>query len=204
MSRAPRMVVDRQAMIGQLLKMKQELGRTPKYIEFRYNENTASYYQVKKMFGNWNNFVRAAGLEPLMGDVKKPEVEIDQTSDEPILRLVREMARKMGRKPTMTEFISEHKNLTGFHALLDKFGNWNNVVNAALPTGRFTVRYNSPDRETLIKQVRMLALKLGKKPTFREFDEDPDTFHAALAYSRFGSWTALLEAAGLTDKHKTA
>ena len=51
--------------------------------------------------------------------------------------------------------------------------------------------------EELIEQVQMLATKLGRTPTGREFDENPNTASTHTVTAHFGSWNKLLEAAGL-------
>ena len=51
--------------------------------------------------------------------------------------------------------------------------------------------------EELIAQIRILATELGRTPTGREFDENPNTASTHTATAHFGSWNQFLEAAGL-------
>ena len=51
--------------------------------------------------------------------------------------------------------------------------------------------------EQLIEQLQALIDKLGRQPTAKEFDRDPDTVALSTATLRFGSWKNYLEQVGL-------
>ena len=258
---ATRIKLTREELIQQLLDLAEELGRTPKYMEFRYDPRTASYYVIRREFGNWNNFLEAAGFAPLVGGPEVHEMLIEQAqalakklgkaptiaefdqyaegvtakqaikrfgtwsrfliqaglkssadakdhrdknpvTDEQILDCIRHLAEALGRKPYQREFIEKYAPLVSRRLIRTRFGCWNKAIDSAFPPGSSQrMLYHEASPEELIEQVKGLAQELGRTPRFLEFDACPYTAHAALAYSRFGSWNNLIRAAGLEVTH---
>ena len=83
-----------------------KLGRTPKRREFEH------YWKAHYRYGNWNNFLKAAGLKPLReGNLTLEDYE----------KIIHDFVRKHGRTPTSKDFY-ENLYLPDPRTMERKFG----------------------------------------------------------------------------------
>ena len=118
--------------------------------------------------------------------------------EEELIRQIQILAEELGKTPTIREFNKDTKTASSMIPI-NRFGSWNKFLEAA----GLKVNKAELGDEELIQQVLILAKKLGRTPTEREFNRDSETVSATATIDRFGSWNAFLEAAGLKVNKKT-
>jgi hypothetical protein len=113
-------------------------------------------------------------------------------SDEQILAELRACAERLGRSPTMREFVVDRRTRVHPQTVVGHFGSWNRAKRAAgLAPRRFATR------DELLAQLRALGEELGRTPTGRDLDERRAALPSkSLYWHTFGSLTNALRAAG--------
>jgi hypothetical protein len=113
-------------------------------------------------------------------------------SDEAILAELRACAERLGRSPTMREFVADEETTMHPQTVIEHFGSWNRAKRAAgLVPRRFATR------EELLGVLRELGEELGRVPTARDLDERKGaTPSKSLYWHTFGSLTNALREAG--------
>jgi hypothetical protein len=106
---------------------------------------------------------------------------------------IRRVAEKLGKVPTRNEY-AEHGEYSGWVAE-KKFGTWTEAREAAGLEGGPTKNTYVNETE-VVRELRRVANKLGESPSQPQYNEHGQYSHQ-IAYERFGSWNAALEAAGL-------
>ncbi|MFD1512530.1 homing endonuclease associated repeat-containing protein [Halomarina rubra] len=113
--------IGRDALLAALVRLAEEVGRPPSQEEMNeYGEY--SYRPYYREFGTWSGALEAAGLDPNAGRSKG-------TSDEKLLRALRELATELGRTPTIDQL-----NELGEYSIwpyIRAFGSHNEAVEAA-------------------------------------------------------------------------
>ena len=120
-----------------------------------------------------------------------------------MIQQCQELSKDLDRTPTVKEFDKYTNSNCGF-SVRKHFTSWNNFLKAC---GLDVNKKTFVTKEEMIQHVINLSKILGKTPSFREFNEQPDLPCALYTKKLFGSWNALIEAAGLppnkiTDKRK--
>ncbi len=184
-------------LIRQLQELALEKERTPKDEEIKaasvakrrdsFGMKFASTGTYKRVFGSWQAALRAASLD----ETGKP----DYTKADLILRL-QALIDRLGHVPTVSEWAraSRAGECPHFVTYVAHFGSRIAALKAAGLT--------SPNKmgcinDELIDQVKLLAAQLGRAPKRREFDSCSECASSRTVRSRFGSYEALLKAAGL-------
>jgi Homing endonuclease associated repeat len=113
-------------------------------------------------------------------------------SNDAILNELRACAERIGRSPTMREFVADEETTVHPQTVIEHFGSWNRAKRAAgLVPRRFATR------EELLGVLRGLGEELGRVPTARDLDERKgSTPSKSLYWHTFGSLTNALREAG--------
>ena len=110
-------------LINQLKAVVAETGQVPTYVQFNRRPETASHAAIRKHFGTWNNFIRAAGFEP-------KNLSYANISDEALVEQVQNLAIKLGAVPTTTEF-NKDPNTASAGTVIRRFGSWKRFLEKA-------------------------------------------------------------------------
>lgn len=113
-------------------------------------------------------------------------------ADDHLLAELKACAERLGRSPTMREFVGDRRARVHPQTLVDRFGSWNRAKRlAGLVPRRFATR------EELLLQLRALGDELGRVPTGRDLEERRGTMPSkSLLWQTFGSFSNALRAAG--------
>lgn len=181
--------LSREKLISEVRMLAKELGKTPTAKEFASDPRVSSVSSAIYYFGSWNNFLEAAGLK-IINFSRRQHKGITKTE---LIRQLLMLAEELGRPPSITQFDSDSRTLSSSLAIF-RFGSWMKFLEAA---GLEYISFRKYTNEDLIRQVQGLAQKLGRTPTIKEFNDDPETASLSTVYIHFGAWNALLSAAGL-------
>jgi hypothetical protein len=157
---------------------------------------------IVRHFGSWNAALEAAGLP-----TRRWGAERWWTREEAIVLLQRD-AKRRGRPPTRREWDKARFTQPSANTVGNLFGSWNAALEAAgLPTreagyaGRLSRRRWT--REEIILLLQQDADRLGRPPLYLEWDKPSKKRPSgSTVQSRFGSWNAALEAAGLRTRNR--
>jgi hypothetical protein len=113
-------------------------------------------------------------------------------SDQMILDELRACAERLGRSPTMREFVADEETTVHPQTVIEHFGSWNRAKRTAgLIPRRFATR------EELLDVLRGLGEELGRVPTARDLDARKGAMPSkSLYWHTFGSLTNALREAG--------
>jgi hypothetical protein len=113
-------------------------------------------------------------------------------SDEELLADLSASAARLGRSPTMREFVLDPRARAHPQTLVERFGSWNAAKRlAGLPPRRFATR------EDLLDQLRALGDELGRIPRARDLDGRRGAVPSkSLYWHVFGSLRRALREAG--------
>ena len=178
-------------LLEELQRLADELGRTPKVQDMRdRGAFTAKTYQ--KRFGSWTDALAAADFEPnKRGPSKIPT--------EALVEELQRLADELGTTPTKTD-MSNHGDFSP-DVYQDRFGSWNDAITAAdLPVN--SQQPAALSDEALVAELQRLADDLGSTPKMADM-LDHGKFSPTTYHTRFGSWTAALEAAGLPPNKRS-
>lgn len=159
------------------------IGPTLQEFNDEYNHSPAGSLLVSR-FGSWNDAVREAGLSPTYGGTK-----------EDIIQQMKALADG-DSPPSVNEFTS-HPRTVSRSTLRDKFGKYNNLVEAAGLTPRTNTRPKEITKQDVIDQLQELAGDDDVAPKSTEFVDHPDTVSETTVRNLFGGYVAAVKAAGL-------
>jgi hypothetical protein len=113
-------------------------------------------------------------------------------TDEQILDELRECAERLGRSPTMREFVADPETTVHPQTVIEHFGSWNAAKReAGLVPRRFATR------EELLQLLRDLGEELDRPPTAKDIDARRGSMPSkSLYWHTFGSLTNALREAG--------
>jgi hypothetical protein len=113
-------------------------------------------------------------------------------SDEQILLELRSCAQRLGRSPTMREFVADPGSTVHPQTVIEHFGSWNAAKRSAgLVPRRFATR------DELLRLLRLLGDELGRVPTAKDIDTRKGMMPSkSLYWHTFGSLTNALREAG--------
>ena len=178
-------------LLGHLRALANELGRPPTLEELNAADNRPSFKPFRRAFGTWNVALTAAGFDP---NHAMSHTEPEGYSDTELLTHIRELAEELGRQPTQDE-MHQADGRPSESTYKRRFGSWSDAIEqAGLESGRKTSSYSETE---LLDLLRDLAAELGETPSVRQLNAAEDYPSRAVYRSRFGSWSAALEAADL-------
>jgi Homing endonuclease associated repeat len=113
-------------------------------------------------------------------------------SNEQILAELKACAERLGRSPTMREFVADEETTVHPQTVIEHFGSWNRAKRlAGLVPRRFATR------EELLALLKELGDELGRVPTARDIDEHRGQMPSkSLYWHTFGSLANALREAG--------
>src|SRR3954464_9814991 len=113
-------------------------------------------------------------------------------SDDQILAEFRASAERLGRSPTMREFVADAETTVHPQTVIEHFGTWNNAKRqAGLVPRRFATR------EELLSLLRDLGNELGRTPTAKDLEQRKASMPSkSLYWHTFGSLNSALREAG--------
>lgn len=112
--------------------------------------------------------------------------------EEKVIADIERVADELGKVPSRNEY-AEHGEYSGYTAE-NKFGTWTDAKRAAGLEGGHTP--NNVPKDEIVAEIERVAEKIGESPSQAQFNEHAKYTHQ-LAYDRFGSWNAALEACDL-------
>ncbi|MCT4397554.1 hypothetical protein EFN70_02510 [Pediococcus ethanolidurans] len=171
--------VTNEQLFRNLKREYQKTGKVPVRTKFKHGQTAVS------RFGNWDTFVRAAGLEPRNSTRLKLKL-----SREDILKEFQKRVKELGRVPTNKEFKYYYKTVT-------YFGSWASFLKMAGYEDRAkkSTRVWHSNAE-FIQELQDAAKRLHRIPKSTECE------HGSQIVKRFGSWTKALIAADLYAKKR--
>jgi hypothetical protein len=173
-----------------------EHERLPSVADWRHAScDRPSAATVRRLFGSWTAAFDAAGLQPRVQHRRR---RWDRDS---IIALLREDARRLQRPPTAREWTAapdRPAETTVRHHL----GSWSTALRAAnLPA---PTRHDWT-REDVLAQFASWASIHGRAPTAKDWQTAAAQHPSNSAVTRlFGSWSAAVQAAGLTPRKRGA
>ncbi|GAA0278202.1 homing endonuclease associated repeat-containing protein [Halobacterium noricense] len=176
--RPPQSEIPKEALITELKRLGEELGRPPTITEMNeQGEYWGSTY--KNHFESWAAAIDAAGYDP---DNVGQRISSDKLRTE-----LTRLGDKLNKRPTFREV--EEQGKYDPTTYIRRYGSWSAAVEAAgfEPPSDLT-------KDALCTELQRLANKLDKQPTQRDMNEHGK--HSHTTYVRhFGSWTNAIEAA---------
>ncbi len=172
----------RQVIIRQLLE--RESAGLPLNLRRPGGVEIAFYSAAKRIFGNWQNALLAAGIAP--------EKTRSRESWPPtrILSMIRMLARR--RRPLQPVELKQHyPSLLG--AARRQFGSWQNAI---LSAGVDPLKLQASPRWTREQIIEAVLIRALRNEPLRQKCVRPRSL-ANAAYRVFGSWAQALSAAGV-------
>lgn len=173
--------VPRPALLTELQRLADELGRAPSASEFRARGKFA-ISTIRSRFASYESAVREADLTPY-----NPKAYAVET-----LLAALHSAAAVVDGPLTIDAMATHGAVSP-SAVTARFGSWNQALRAA---GLPIARERAVSDTALVRSVRRVANRLGHVPTWRE-GLDEARYAMATYQTRFGSWADTLAAAGL-------
>jgi len=175
-------------MLDSLQQVSEQLGHPPTRAQFNKN-GICSSGTVYNRFGSWDAALEAAGLDANAprGTTQESQPKIP---DETLLADIQRLANDSGTPPTLQEYRENGKY--GAQTLYDRFGSWNDAVEAA--------GFNSRDPESkvpteaLIAEIKRLSVD-GDPPSATDMRQNGE-YSVSTYRDRFGTWNEALEEAG--------
>jgi hypothetical protein len=176
-------------LLEELSRLGEVLGRPPTHAEMdRLGEYSPGTY--RRRFGSWCEALAEAGFG---SDATDRRADRRRISTELLLAEIRRLADENDRPPTYQEIEADGRYAGATY--LDRFGTWNDALEAAGFDRRTPRREQIPTRE-LIRELRALAVEVGSRP-YRKTMDERGAYSGMTYYNRFGSWQNALDAAGL-------
>jgi hypothetical protein len=148
----------------QLRSLAKELGRSPTITEVEEFCKKGKCYSPRpfiRVFGSFTKAVRAAGLKPILNAKGR------KFSEEKMLDILRDLAKKLGRTPKTRDIENIH-GIPKPQTYIDYFGGFNNALEQA---GLKINLKRSYTEEEIIQALRELTKKLGRRPNNRDIVE---------------------------------
>lgn len=175
------MGVSEEKLIGELTRLRDELGRPPKAEEVS-RRGSYSIGTFERRFGSWNTALERAGFD-LHNRTNIPQ---DELLDE-----LTRLRDALGRTPTSMDM--ESRGRFGHATYTSAFGSWNDAIREA--NLAVHVRSDIPESE-LLDELNSLRDDLGRAPKRREMDQEGQ-FDSSTYSHRFGTWNNALRAADI-------
>lgn len=163
-------------------------GNTPTYNEILKPSSTT----IEKLFGSWNEAIKAAGLE---ANLYRSKYTKDIICDA-ILRFY--SAEK--RVPKYDDFTGLVDYPSG-HTVCRYFNTWNDAI-VASGLEPVTV-INSHDKENITKAIQRFVSTNGRIPTYEDFKHTTEYPSPTTVRRYFNTWNMAIEASGFTPNEPT-
>lgn len=173
-----------QDLLADLGRVADELGKTPTAREYD-RLGQYSCQTVMSVHGSWNGAVRKLGMEP---NIEHPGKAI---TDEEILESLRDMG-DAGAGPTKREY--DDGGPCSADTVVHRFGSWQQAL---AEIGLEPARPYEVDPDELLEDLRMVADKLGRSPSEREYEDCGGRYSAYTFGKAFGSWNGAKRTIGL-------
>lgn len=138
-----------------------------------------------------------------------PRVTRRQLAREPVIAAIQAWARETGAPPRADDWMlgrgkwdAEYPRWPALSQVQEAFGSWN----AAMDAAGFGERLQTWTRQGIIDAARRWSTLHGRPPASHDWDHGaPDGSHPSrnIPAKRFGSWNAMLRAAGLPISQRT-
>ena len=179
----------RRVIVATILRLRDELGRVPKLRD----PGMPNEHLVRRMFGSYAKALVYCGL--------KPGYQLYARGQ--LIRQLQKKARQLGRNPTQAE-VDADPEMASVNTFRREFGTYVKALKTAglaLEKAGHSCRYT---RAGLIKQLQKKARKLGRAPTSREINEDPEMASVETFRRMFGSLKLALAEAGISTRRAKA
>ena len=181
------------------LRRAAELVQKPKLTGSDFTRHSGiAYRTMKRRFGSWRQALEQAGLSNMYAEGS--ETSGRRRSDEELLEEIERVAAVVDTPMLWQEDFKKHSGIS--HELIRRrFGGWRMALEraglGARVSGAVKGARNRVSDQELVEELRRVA-GLVEGPVFsrRDFD-NYSTIDSACPKTRFGSWRAALEQAGL-------
>jgi hypothetical protein len=182
--------VPEKELLGDLHRLKRILDKMPSEqdVADRGGYGVSTYWS---RFGSWNAAIEAAGWQP--------NPDRTHRSEEALHEELYRLRDELGHVPSSREMDAHGKFSRVTYR--NRWGSWNEALEAAGLTPRTQAQKLS--RTDLLDELRRLADDLGRVPTTTDM-ADHGAYSHSIYYARFDSWSAALEASGLTSINSEA
>lgn len=173
-------------MLGLLLVKADELGRTPTSEDVDNDPRMPHPGTYAERFGSFTKALLMVGLRPS---------QWKGLSDEELLEMLRAKARDLGRTPTMKD-VDDDPNMPSFQMYISRFGSFTEALERAGLELTCSRRWTRVSDAKLLELLVEKAEELGRMPTRKDVNDDPNMPSSASYARRFGSFTKALELVG--------
>jgi Homing endonuclease associated repeat len=176
--------VDREEIIRAIQAVATVTGRRPRWSDFHPRRlELPGYQKIISIFGSFNAALESAGIPPRTHVWTRAEV----------IAALRRWSRGHGRPPTANDWRLTGADRPGANAVADLFGGWSQALSEA----NLRQEWHPEEILTALQDWRS---QHGRPPTSRGWQtRDPSGTRPTTqeVRTRFGSWSAALEASGL-------
>ena len=169
-------------LLAELRRLADEHDQRPT-AELMNDEGQYWVSTYRRRFGSWANALAEAGVEP--ADARTAA----QISEADLLAELDRMATAEGESPTFQEM--ETDGAYSPRTYVDRFGSWNDALDAAGLEPRGSGRVSDAE---LLTELRRLRDELGTQPVADDIRERGE-YSLATYQRRFGSWSNAKDAA---------
>ncbi len=181
----------KEELTEQLLSFAGELGRTPTRRDMDAHPMYVSSIVYVRVFGkNWNSILKEVGLTIT-------KVADTGYTEEDLVDLLLDFARKLGRTPTKRD-VDNEKDLPSSRTFVNRLGmSWNDILTSnGMPPVIYRDSNEERRRAHLVSLLQEKYSSLGRVPTRRDVDGDESMPSSSSFAKSFGSWNGALTAAG--------
>ena len=172
-------------------------GRCPTHKDVMEAEDAPSIDTFENEFGgNFGMALIAAGFTSGKG-IRFANNGKHSYGREKLLQFLRDKAKSLGRTPSQKD-VDDDPNMPSLSAYKKNFGTYGNAVTAA----GLKFEENHGDYytdEQLAKDFRDKTISLGRIPSKKEVDDDPNMAGSTTYRSHFGPWKNIIKAAGVEN-----
>ena len=167
--------------LQKLIDLGRKTGKTPTQKMVDNDPDMPCKETYRKLFGSFNNALKAAGFEPSQKKVTKEEA----------LQYLINFGERTGKTPTCVA-VDADSDMPSVKTYRRLFGSFNN----ALKSAGFEPNLKYATEEELLQCLIDLGKKTGKTPTLKMIDNDPEMPSSSTFKKFFGSFSNALKAAG--------